>query len=242
MGHTQADQGAIAARRADAGVVRLSGRDVAGLVLCADMYGAPYDLLATYLGVREDRLRAIVARWRQAGYVATGRLGAGPTWCWVTRAGLGVTGLPYTPCRPAAARLAHLRAVLAVRLALEAGPAYQDGRAWWRCERRIRAAIGGRAAGHVPDAEVSWPDLPASPYPGECWAIEAELTPKPALRTVEIMTELLASIRYAQVIYLTAPGARTVVTRVAASLPPGERSRMVVRDLPESAFTEEPPR
>jgi hypothetical protein len=143
------------ARRADAGTVRLGGRDVAGLVLCADMYGAPYDLLAGYLGVREDRLRAIVARWRQAGYAATGRLGAGPAWCWVTRTGLAVTGQSYTPARPAAARLAHLRAVLAVRLSLEAGPAYRDGRAWWRCERRIRAAIGGRAAGHVPDAETS---------------------------------------------------------------------------------------
>jgi hypothetical protein len=70
----------------------------------------------------------------------------------VTRAELAVTGQPYTPARPAA-RLAHVRAVLAVRLSLEASPAYQQGRAWWRCERRIRAAIGGRATGHVPDAE-----------------------------------------------------------------------------------------
>jgi len=34
------------ARRADAGSVRLGGRDVAGLMLVGDMYGAPYDLLA----------------------------------------------------------------------------------------------------------------------------------------------------------------------------------------------------
>jgi len=33
------------ARRADAGSVRLGERDVAGLLLCGDMYGAPYDLL-----------------------------------------------------------------------------------------------------------------------------------------------------------------------------------------------------
>jgi hypothetical protein len=82
--------------------------------------------------------------------------------------------------------------VLAVRLTLEAGPVYQQGRAWWRCERRIRAAIGGRAAEHVPDAEVSRPDLPASPYQGECWAIEAELTPKPLARTAAIMAALAA--------------------------------------------------
>jgi hypothetical protein len=46
-----------AARRADAGAVRLGERDVAGLLLCGDMYGAPYDLLAAFLGVRPDRLR-----------------------------------------------------------------------------------------------------------------------------------------------------------------------------------------
>jgi hypothetical protein len=242
-------QGSVMARRADAGTVRLGGRDVAGLVLCADMYGAPYDLLAAYLAVREDRLRAIVARWRHAGYAATGRLGAGPAWCWVTRAGLAVTGLRYTPCRPAAARLAHLRAVLAVRLALEAGPAYLDGQAWWRCERRIRAAIGGRAAAHVPDAEVSWPDLPASSYAGECWAIEAELTPKPLARTAGIMAALAARTadyhpgaapgtrpRYARVVYLAAPAARGVTERAAATLPPQVAARVTVRDLPPGAL------
>jgi hypothetical protein len=184
-----ASQGITLARRADAGSIRLGGRDVAGLVLCADMGGAPYDLLAAYLSVSGDRVRGIVARWRRAGYVATGRLGAGPAWCWVTRAGLAVTGQPYTPARPAAARLAHLRAVLAIRLALEASASYQQGQAWWRCERRLRAAIGGRATGHIPDAEVSWPDLPSSPYAGEClWpGIEdaddlgvGDATPKPS--------------------------------------------------------------
>src|SRR5262245_40196005 len=140
-------------RRADAGTVRLGLRDVAGLVLLGDMYGAPYDLLAAYLAVRPDRLRGIVARWRHFGLVETGRLGAGPAWCWLTRAGLAVTGQSYTHARPAAARLAHIRAVLAIRLSLEASPAYLDGQAWWRPERRIRAAIGGRATSHVPDAE-----------------------------------------------------------------------------------------
>jgi hypothetical protein len=66
------------ARRADAGTVRLGERDVAGLLLCGDMYGVPYDLLAGFLGVRADRARGIMARWRRAGYAATGRLGPGP--------------------------------------------------------------------------------------------------------------------------------------------------------------------
>jgi hypothetical protein len=234
-------------RRADAGMVRLGGRDVAGLLLCGDMYGAPYDLLAAFLGVRAERARGIVARWRRAGYAATGRLGPGPAWCWLTRSGLAVTGQRYAPARPALGRLAHIRAVLAVRLSMQASPAYQDGRAWWRSERRIRAAAG-RIRAHVPDAEVSWPDVPGSGYPGQRWAIEAELTPKPLARTTAIMSGLLSATtghqpsagrgtasRFDRVVYLTAPAARGVVDRAAASLPGGLRDRLVVRALPPGA-------
>ena len=66
-----------AARRSDCGVVRLGQRDIDGLILCAEHYAAPYDLLAAALGAQPARLRAITARWRQAGYAATGRLGPG---------------------------------------------------------------------------------------------------------------------------------------------------------------------
>jgi hypothetical protein len=239
----------ISARRADAGSVRLGGRDVAGLLLCGDMYGAPYDLLSAFLDVHEDRARGILSRWRRAGYADTGRLGPGPAWCWLTRAGLAVTGQRYAPGRPALGRLAHIRAVLAIRLSLQDSPAFRDGRAWWRSERRIRATAGGRVGGgHVPDAEVSWPDLPASSYAGECWAIEAELTPKPLARTAAIMSGLLTRTadyqpasrpgprpRYHRVVYLTAPAARSVVDRAAAELPGPLRARLAVRELPPGA-------
>ena len=134
------------ARRADAGTVRLADRDIAGLLLCGEMYGAPYDLLAAFLRVRSDRARGIVARWRHAGYADIARLGPGPAWCWLTRTGLTVTGLGYTASRPALGRLAHIRAVLAVRLSLQASDAYQNGHGWWRSERRIRAAIDPQRA------------------------------------------------------------------------------------------------
>ncbi|HXL94732.1 MAG TPA: hypothetical protein VN969_37880 [Streptosporangiaceae bacterium] len=62
-------------RRADAGTVRMDERDMAGLLLCGEQYGAPYDLLAAALDVQPARLRGIVARWRAAGYAVTGRLG-----------------------------------------------------------------------------------------------------------------------------------------------------------------------
>jgi hypothetical protein len=229
-------------RRADYGAVRLGRRDIDGLILCAEHYGAPYDLLASALGAQPARLRGIVARWRRAGFAATGRLESGPAWCWLTPGGMAATGLGYPATRPALARLAHIRAVLAARLWLADNQAWHDGQAWWHSERRIRAALRpGVGTGHLPDAEIHWPSLPGSPYAGQVWAVEAELTPKPLARTSRIMAGLLSPPRYAQVIYLTAPAARLVVTRAAAGLPAAQADRVVVRDLPPSAFTPEGP-
>jgi hypothetical protein len=229
------------ARRADAGTVRLSQRDIDGLLLCGEHFGAPFDLLALALRVQPERLPAIVARWRRAGYADTGRLGPGPGWCWLTRAGMTETGLGFPATRPALGRLAHVRAVLAARLWLQGSPAWAGGQPWWHSERRLRAdqpAAGRRE--HVPDAEIHWPSIAASPYAGQVWAIEVELTPKPIARTMRIMTGLLSPLRYAQVVYLTAPAARPVVTRAAGGLPPGDQPRVVVRELPAAAFTPEP--
>jgi hypothetical protein len=101
------EPGKDAPRRSDAGRVRLSGRDVAGMLLCAEQYAAPYDLLAAAMAVQPARLRGIVARWRRAGYAATGTLGPGPAWCWLTAAGMSACGLGYPARPPALARLAH---------------------------------------------------------------------------------------------------------------------------------------
>src|ERR1035438_9800881 len=95
---------ARAPRRARGAAVRLSQRDIDGLLLTGEHYGAPYDLLAAALRVQPDRLPAIVARWRRAGYAATGRLGPGPGWCWLTRAGMTETGLGVPAARPALGR------------------------------------------------------------------------------------------------------------------------------------------
>jgi len=227
-------------RRSDAGQVRLSGRDVTGLLLCAEHYAVQYDLLAAALGVR---LRGIVARWRRAGYAETGTLGPGPAWCWLTPAGMAACGLSYPARPPALSRQAHIRAVLAARLWLEAGQAYADGQAWWRSERKIRAALPSNAgAAHLADAEICWPSVDGSRYAGQTWAVEVELTPKPVARTTGIMAGLLYPMRYATVVYLTAPAARPVVLRAAASLPRGDQVRVAIRDLPAAAFAPEPPR
>jgi hypothetical protein len=225
------------ARRADAGTVRLSQRDIDGVLLVGEHYGAPADLLAGALRVQEARLPALTARWRRAGYAATERLGPGPGWCWLTRSGMTATGPGYPALRPSLGRLAHIRAVLAARLWLQTIPAWTGGKAWWHSERRLRAdrPAAGRA-GHLPDAEIHWPSLAGSPYAGQVWAIEVELTPKPVDRTTRIMGGLLSPMRYAQVIYLTAPAAGSVVTRAAALLPAGDQPRVTVRELPPSVF------
>jgi hypothetical protein len=238
------------AHRSDAGRIKLTDRDITGLTLVADQYGAPLDLLAAALDVQPERLRGITARWRHAGWAETGPLGKGPAWCWPTPAGMRLLGLSYSAREPSVVRLAHIRAVLAVRLWLQSGQAYKEGRAWWRSERRIRAAAGGRVGiAHVPDAEIHWPSLDGVPYAGQIWAIEAELTPKPLARTTGIMRSMLTrttdygptegprlDARYARIVYLTAPAAISIVTRSIGALPEPLQQRMVARDLPPGAL------
>ena len=228
-------------RRSDAGLIRLTSRDTAGLCLVAEQYAAPYDLLATALGADPARLRAIVARWRAAGYARTQVLAPGPAWCWLTPAGMTACGYPWQPAPPALARLAHIRAVLAARLWLTAPPEWAAGQAAWTCERAIRAIAPGVGTGHLPDAEVLWPSVPASPYAGQAWAIEAELTPKPAARITRIIDGLLSG-SYAQVIYLASPAARPVVERAAARFPAEQAARITIRYLPPAARMPQDPR
>src|SRR6185437_16346779 len=105
-----------ARRRSDAGHVRLQQRDLDGLLLVAEQYAAPYDLLAQVLEITPARVRAVTARWRAAGYAVTGVLGPGPAWCWLTPAGMAACGHAWPALPPSLSRLAHVRAVLAARL------------------------------------------------------------------------------------------------------------------------------
>src|ERR1700722_5839435 len=177
---------------------RLAVRNVDALVFAADMYGLQMDQLAALAG-GERSARAAASRWRELGYAETARLSAGAPWLWVTRAGLAACGLGYRAGPPALPQLAHTRAVAAARIALEATDAYRAASAYWRSERRIRsrhgAGVGVRQ--HLPDAEGHWPDGAHGQdgtrigWAGECWAIEAELTPKTVARTTAIMREIL---------------------------------------------------
>ena len=223
------------ARRSDAGKIRLQPRDVDGLVITAEQYAAPYDLLAHRLGVSDDRLRAITARWRDAGLADTGRLAEGPTWCWLTPAGMRQVGHNWSADPPALTRLAHIRAVLAARIWMESGEAWRAYRGWWRCERRIQAAHPGVGQPHRPDAEVIWPSIQGSPRAGETWCIEVELTPKASMRTQQIISGLLAG-QYARIVYLCSPAALPVVASAANRFRPEQAARMFIREIAPAAL------
>ena len=229
----------------------LAVRDASALIFAADMYGVQLDQLALLAG-GERAARAAAARWRALGYAETARLGPGPAWLWVTRAGLAACGLRYSPARPALSRLAHIRAVAATRMALEATSGYARSAAFWRCERRIRSHHGVGVRQHLPDAEVHWPDGSPAAWAGECWAVEAELSPKTVARTVAIMREILtrtgdygcpaaeASVpgrppRHARALYLCSPAALGTVLRAREALGP-LAARVEVRDLPPGAL------
>lgn len=230
-------------RRHDVGTVRLSQRDIDGLLLLGEHYAAPFDLLGEALKVSRVRLNAITTRWRRAGFATVAQLGPGPMWCWLTKQGMTATGLGFPATQPALVRLPHIRAILAARLWLTAGPAWADGQAWWHSERRLLAEHPKhKGGGHNPDAEIHWPNIEGRPYAGEVWAVEVELSAKQIERTIRIMTGLLSPARYATVVYLTAPVARSAVLHAVTSLPAADQSRVAVRDLPATAFHPKRPR
>jgi hypothetical protein len=65
---------------------------------------------------------------------------------------------------------------------------------------------------------------------------EVELSAKQIERTTQIITEMLSSMKYATVVYLTAPAARSAVRHAVASLPAEYQAKVAIRDLPANAF------
>jgi hypothetical protein len=228
-------------KRADYGRIILTSRDILGLLVVAEHYGVPYDLLAGYLGISEQRVRALTVRWRKAGLVETGNIGPGPAWVWVTPKGMKQTGYTWPADPPALGMLNHHRAALAVRLRMredirdDQEPASR--RAVWRCERKLREGRPISQPGHIPDAEVTWPATDRSPQ-GELWAVEAELMPKGMNRTRAIMSGLLAQ-PYTAILYACTPQAMPGVTAAAETFAPGMTARIVIRSLPRNGL---PPR
>jgi hypothetical protein len=216
--------------RSAANPAPLTQREIDALVLCAEHCGIPYDLLGPILDVPVSRVGRIVGRWCDLGWAAAGRLGDGPDWCWLLPAGMRLIDSPYRAVPPNPARLAHSRAVLAVRLRFSAS----DRSAQWRPERDIGAVAAVRGP-HVADGELRWPL--GGRFSGQLWAIEVELTPKSLGRTGQIIQDLLRNpAGYAAIVYLVSPAARSVVFRAVEELAPSQRTRISVRPAPAEAF------
>jgi len=207
-------------RRSDRGSVRQTARDALFLEFMAHQYGMPMDLVAQAAGVSMPRAYALVSRWKKAGWVSTGRVDAGPTWVWPTRAmATQYLGWDAPAWRPLASMTPHVRAVAAVRL-------HQVGLdpTRWISERTLRHEGGYRVKGqrepHLPDGVEILAD-------GRRVLVEVELTAKspgrylePARQTFEAYDGLLLEIQNRArqlgcvgVAYWCAPAALDVVRR-----------------------------
>lgn len=208
------------AQRADAGLTRVTERDLTLLRWIGDQYAASLPQLSSLMGRSEHAARWLRARWQRAGWVEGHALLVGrPVFVWLTREGGRIAGVYYKPWQPNAGMVAHIEAVNDVRLWL----AQRRPEAAWTCERALtpRVAPGApRDRGHRPDGVLRVDD-------GRRVAIEVELTLKSRARLEQIAARLLAEFDAAW--YFAAPD----VTRALASLAERSGGRLHVSSLIE---------
>src|SRR5215207_4742419 len=122
------------ARRADAGTVRCSARDLALLRVVGEQYAVTLPQLARMMGCSAHVTRWLRSRWERAGWARGRALLVGePVFVWLTRRGHRVAGSEYSLWRPNPGALAHIAAVSDVRLWV----AERHPRAEWVCEREL---------------------------------------------------------------------------------------------------------
>jgi hypothetical protein len=239
----------------------LGGPDAAALDFVTEMYGVQLNQLAALLAHRgeattggaADRAGELVARWRVAGLAETGQLSLGQEWVWASRKALRARGLPTKLVRPQVHGLRHTHAVTDVRLAVERATAWRDSGARWRAERSMRIEVGYSPTEHVPDGEAHYPGDVPSPWAGEIWAVEVEISAKTVARTAEVMLEVLTRTgdydrdvmnslvpetrpRYARLVYVCSPKAARAALSARAELGSPLSARIDIYNLPESAL------
>lgn len=179
--------------RSDKGLIMATERDVYVLAWISEQYAVRFDQIQKLLARFPDKdkpfrngkfpaattVRDQLARWKAAGWIEYERaLGAGNSWAWATKKGLGMVDLDeiYKARRPADTRIKHCFAVNNVRL-------WMDRRYTWISERRLRSEIvvkKGEKIGAIPDAMI------VHPKQGRV-AIEVQISPlKPAEMFVKV--------------------------------------------------------
>src|SRR3954469_24111610 len=211
------------ARRAGAGLVRATERDLRLLRWVAEQYAVSIPQLARLMGRSEHAARWLRARWQRAGWAQGRTLLVGrPVFVWLTRDGSRVASAGYKQWEPNAGALAHIEAVNEVRLLV----AQRRPEAVWVCERELSA----RPLPGAPSVRSHRPDAVVRVEGGRRVAVEVELTLKSRARLERIVGQLLGE--FDAVWYFAGPtparavgaGARRVGSRLhVASLPGAEQ-------------------
>lgn len=206
-------RGAQAGERADAGLIRVTDRDLRLLRIAAEQYALTVPQLARLMDRSRRTARWLRDRWRANGWVASGPVLVGhPVFVWPTRKGLTTAGVDYAPWTPAPGMLAHITAVTDVRLDVSR----RHPNAEWVSERDLARS----ATSHRPDGLVR--------MDGKEVAIEVELTLKERRRAERIMRELVAA--HPAVTYFADPAPRRQLTELAEQVGGG---RVQVLALPD---------
>ena len=206
---------AASRRRADAGLVRVSERDLRLLRFIGEQYAVTLPQLATLMGRSLHAARWLRERWQRVGWVEGRAVLVGqPVFVWLTRRGRRAAGVEHPLWRPTPGALAHVAAVNDVRLDVER----RHPEAAWVSERDLRRG-DPRPRVHRPDGVVV--------IGGREVAVEVELTQKERRRAARIMRELVAG--YGSVAYFAAPGPKRLLTELAGVVGQG---RVQILPLP----------
>ncbi len=202
--------------RSDAGIPRLSERDVSALRLIGDQGAMSADHLRDVLGRlseyeldEPDRLSAtrvrhiLEERWLPAHVVEVDTI-LGKKWVWLTRRGLNRAGLPFSPHRPADITINHLHHVNRIRLYLEglysslSLPASWESARWierskkeWKARKKADSGLDvpdEYETWHMPDA--LWTFRNTGDIDDDKVFIEVELSSKGLERTSDILLDL----------------------------------------------------
>lgn len=215
--------------RADAGVPRMTRRDLAVLEWLEEMRVIYEPDLAELLGrlsgrdqrVSPTAVRTALRRWRSLDVAKSEKLFAHePRLIWLTEKGSALVGSGVRYREPGTGILRHTALISRVRLWLEQRGLGGQPVVQWTSERQWRrehqAAVRGGA--HVPDGIAVTPD-------GTEYAIEVEISDKGPSRTMTIAVQLTTA--YQNVVYIV-PGHSQTARTVRGALE--EASRTYRRD------------
>ncbi|WP_040698892.1 hypothetical protein [Nocardia vinacea] len=212
--------------------IRFSPRDMAGLTILAEMYGAPMDVVAEMLGVSINRAYRITAKWAAARMISDRRMRPvpGPSWVFPTKAAAeALLGRSVRHWVPTPKMVAHTKAVFQLRLALTGMDLDR-----WISERQLRSEVGLLKAGqprpHIHDGRY----ITAA---GDLWAVEVELTAKSistARNSVAQALHVADSANCAGLtFYCRGEATKNVIRTAAAGLGRPDGPKLTLTDLDE---------